>query len=111
MLDVLDLDYIRTARAKGCKEETVINKHALRNAMIPISGVVIGGIRASLLGSMIIEQTFNIYGLGMTYFEAISYRDFYMIIGVTIYLVFVIVFMNLVADVMYTIIDPRIVYT
>jgi ABC-type dipeptide/oligopeptide/nickel transport system permease component len=111
MLDVLDQDYVRTARAKGCREETVINKHALRNAMIPVSGVIIGGIRGSLMGSMILEQTFNIYGLGMSFFYAITYRDYFMINGITIYLIFVIVFTNLIADIMYTIIDPRIVYT
>jgi len=110
MLDVLEQDYIRTARAKGCLENTVINKHALRNAMIPTSNLIIGGIAGSLTGSMIIEQTFNMYGLGMSMFYAITYLDYWMITGIALFIAVIVLLANLSADIMYTIIDPRIVY-
>ncbi len=110
MLDVLEQDYIRTARAKGCLENTVINKHALRNAMIPTSNLIIAGIAGSLTGSMIIEQTFNMYGLGMSMFYAIRFLDYWLITGIALFIAVIVLIANLSADIMYTIIDPRIVY-
>ena len=110
MLDILDQDYIRTARAKGCLENDVINKHALRNAMIPTATVIIGGVATSLTGSFLIEETFNIAGLGSTMFYAINYSDYWLINAITIYISIIIIAANLIADVLYTIIDPRIVY-
>lgn len=111
MLDILEQDYIRTARAKGCLEKTVFNKHAFRNAMIPTTTVIVGGVAGSLMGSFIIEQTFNIFGLGYTFFMSIQYRDYYLINAITIYTAMLVIISNLVADVLYTIIDPRIIYT
>lgn len=111
MLDVLEQDYIRTARAKGCKDKEVFNKHALRNAMIPVSTIVVGGVASGLIGSFIIEQTFNIFGLGLTFFLSITYRDYYLINAITLYIALIVVVSNLVADVLYTVIDPRIIYT
>ncbi|MHA1728327.1 MAG: ABC transporter permease [Promethearchaeota archaeon] len=110
MLDVLDQDYIRTARAKGCLEDTVVNKHALRNALIPTSNIIIGSITGSLTGSMILEVTFNLYGLGQTMFDAIMFRDYFMINGIALFIAIIILLGNLMADIMYTIIDPRIIY-
>ncbi|MHA1671273.1 MAG: ABC transporter permease [Promethearchaeota archaeon] len=111
MLDVLNQDYIRTARAKGVSEKDVINKHALRNALIPTSNLIIGGTAAALLGSVYIEKIFNYQGFGYILFEAIWNGDIPVINGCILYASLIILASNLIADVMYTIIDPRIVYT
>jgi len=110
MLDVLNQDYIRTARAKGVPEKDVINKHALRNALIPTSNLIIGGTAAALLGSVYIERIFNYQGFGYTLFEAIWSGDIPVINGCILFASLIILASNLIADVMYTIIDPRIVY-
>jgi ABC-type dipeptide/oligopeptide/nickel transport system permease component len=110
MLDVLEQDYVRTARSKGCLESTVINKHALRNAMIPTSTMIIGSVAGSLTGSMIIEITFEMYGLGRSMFDAITFKNYPMINGIALFFAIIVLLANLVADVMYTIIDPRITY-
>ena len=111
MLDVLNQDYIRTARAKGVPEKDVINKHALRNALIPTSNLIIGGTAAALLGSVYIERIFNYQGFGFILFEAIWSGDIPVINGCILFASLIILASNLIADVMYTIIDPRIVYT
>ncbi len=110
MLDVLQQDYIRTARAKGCLESTVFNKHALRNAMIPTSTVVVAGFRNALIGSVIVERIFNYIGLGFTTWESILYSDYWMILGIILYFGIIVLASNLISDVLYTIIDPRIMY-
>ena len=110
MLEVLDQDYIRTARAKGVLEKDVINKHALRNALIPTSNLIIGGIASGLLGSLYIEVTFNYKGFGYYMVQSIFSGDFLVINGLLVFSVIIILTGTLVADVMYTIIDPRIVY-
>jgi len=111
MLDVLNQDYIRTARAKGVPEKDVINRHALRNALIPTSNLIIGGTAAALLGSVYIETIFNYQGFGYVLFDAIWNGDIPIINGCILYASLIIISSNLIADVMYTIIDPRIVYT
>lgn len=111
MLDVLNQDYIRTARAKGVPEKQVINRHALRNALIPTSNLIIGGTAAALLGSVFIENVFNYRGFGYTLFSAIWDGDIPVINGCILFATIIILIGNLVADVMYTIIDPRIIYT
>jgi peptide/nickel transport system permease protein len=110
MLDVLQMDYIRTARAKGCPESTVINKHALRNAMIPTSTGIVLGFALAITNSMITEQVFNMYGMGQTYFYAIIYRDYWMITGCASTVAIAVLIGYLAADITYTIIDPRITY-
>lgn len=110
MLDVLDQDYIRTARAKGVKESDVINKHALRNALLPVSNVIIGGTTTTLLGSFFIEVTFVYNGFGRTMVWAILGGDYLLINGLLVIGTIIILIGNLVTDVMYTIIDPRITY-
>lgn len=111
MLDVLNQDYIRTARAKGVAEKDVINKHALRNALIPISSIIIAGTAGSLLGSLFVETIFQYKGFGWTIVNAIFQGDFILINGCVIFASIIIITGNLVADVAYTIIDPRIIYT
>ena len=110
MLGVLDQDYIRTARAKGVKEKDVVNKHALRNAILPTSHLVIGGTAGALLGSLFVEVTFNYTGFGYTMYMAIILGDYLVINGLLVFSTIVIISGTLIADVAYTIIDPRIIY-
>ena len=110
MLEVLDSDYIRTARAKGVEENDVINKHALRNALIPTSNLIIGGTAAMFLGSLFIEMTFNYQGFGYWFLESIRRGDYLLINGLMVFSVIIVLVGILVTDVMYTIIDPRISY-
>jgi len=110
MLEVMDQDYIRTARAKGVLERDVINKHALRNALLPTSNLIIGGTAAALLGSLFVEVTFNYRGFGYYMVQAIFTGDYLVINGLLVFSVIIILIGTLVTDVMYTIIDPRIVY-
>ncbi len=110
MLEVMDQDYIRTARAKGVLEKDVINKHALRNALLPTSNLIIGGTAASLLGSLFIEVSFNYRGFGYYMVQAIFAGDYLVINGLLVFSIIIILTGTLVTDVMYTIIDPRIIY-
>ena len=110
MLEVLHQDYIRTARSKGLAEHAVIVGHALKNAMIPVL-TVMGPIAAVLVtGSFIIESTFAIPGVGRAFVDAVIRRDYAMIMGSTLFYTFVVAFANLVVDVLYAVVDPRIHY-
>ena len=111
MLDVLDSDYIRTARAKGVEENDVINKHALRNALIPTSNLIIGGTAGAILGSLFIEMTFHYKGFGWWFLDSVNRGDYLVINGLMVFSVIIVLVGILVTDVMYTIIDPRITYT
>ena len=111
MLDVLNQDYIRTARAKGVPEKEIINKHALRNALIPTSNLIIGGVASILLGSIFIEYIFEYPGFGDTFFTSIISGNISVINGCVIVATIILLSSNLIADVLYTIIDPRIIYT
>jgi peptide/nickel transport system permease protein len=110
MLDVLDQDYIRTARAKGVQEKNVINKHALRNAILPTSHMVIGGTAGALLGSLFVEMIFNYTGFGYYMLAAIYSGDYFLINGLLVFSTIIIISGTLIADIAYTIIDPRILY-
>jgi len=110
MLDVLDQDYVRTARAKGVKEDKVINKHALRNAILPTSHMVIGGTAGALMGSLFVEMVFVYKGFGFYMLEAILRGDYFLINGLLVFSAIIVISGTLVADVAYTIIDPRIIY-
>lgn len=108
MLDVLGQDYIRTARAKGVRPIKVIFVHALRNAVIPVITYV-GPLTASILtGSLVVEKIFTIGGLGSKFVDSITNRDYPMIMGTTIFLAFIMVLMNLLSDLVYKLVDPRI---
>ena len=108
MLDVLRQDYIRTARAKGVKEFSVITRHAVKNAMIPVLSVL-GPIFAGLItGSFIIENAFAIPGLGNAFVSSVLIRDYGLIMGVTLFYAGIIAAMNLVVDLAYAMADPRI---
>ncbi|MBN2472388.1 MAG: ABC transporter permease [Anaerolineae bacterium] len=108
LLQVLREDYIRTARAKGLKERVVIYGHALKNALIPVA-TILGPLLAGVLtGSFIVEQIFNIPGIGDAFVDSVASRDYNLLVGVTIiYSVFLITG-NILVDVMYTWLDPRI---
>ena len=108
MLDVLGQDYIRTARAKGVAERMVILKHGLRNAILPVV-TYLGTLIANLLtGSFIVERLFAIPGLGKYFVDSITARDYNIIMGVTIFLGVFVVACNLIVDVVYGVIDPRV---
>jgi peptide/nickel transport system permease protein len=108
MLDVLSQDFIRTAKAKGASRASVLYQHGLRNALIPIATVV--GIQASrlLAGTVIVEQVFSIPGLGSLLVDSLSRRDYTMAQGTIMTLAAMVIVVNLVIDIAYTVIDPRI---
>lgn len=110
MLEVIEQDYIRTARAKGVQEDVVLNKHALRNAMIPTSNFIIGGVARRLTGSLLIETCFNYTGFGYWMISAIRNGDLAVVNGLLVFSSIIILSGILIADVMYTVIDPRITY-
>ncbi len=110
MLSVLDQDYVRTARAKGVKEKDVVNKHALRNAILPTSHLIIGGTAGALLGSLFVEVIFNYTGFGYYMYQAIILGDYLVINGLLVFSTIMIISGTLIADVAYTIVDPRIIY-
>ncbi len=108
MLDVLGQDYIRTARAKGVREQTVIFKHALRNALIPVITYV-GPLTAYIVtGSLVVETVFTVGGLGTKFVTGINNRDYPMIMGTTIFLATLMVAMTLISDLLYRVADPKI---
>ena len=108
MLDVMGQDYVRTARAKGVARLKVIFKHTLRNALIPVITYV-GPMTASILtGSLVVEKIFTIGGLGAKFVDGITNRDYPMIMGTTIFLAVLMVTMNLLTDIVYKMVDPRI---
>jgi oligopeptide transport system permease protein len=110
MLEVLRQDYIRTARAKGLAEYVVVLRHTIKNAMVPILTVA-GPIFANLItGSFIIESFFSIPGVGRRFVEAVFVRDYGMIMGTVLFYAFVIALANLVVDLLYAVVDPRIRY-
>ena len=110
VLDVSKQDFMRTARAKGLRESLLIKRHLLKNALIPVV-TVLGPILAFLLvGSLIVETIFSVPGIGRLLVQGISQRDYSLIMGTTLLYAFVIAVLNLVVDVLYAFIDPRITY-
>ena len=108
MLDALGQDYIRTAKAKGVSPRKVIFVHGLRNALIPVITYVGPMIAGILTGSMVVEAIFNLGGLGSKFVSAITNRDYTLIMATTIFLATVMVIANLLTDIVYKIVDPRI---
>lgn len=111
MLEVLRQDYIRTAWSKGLRERSIVTRHALRNALIPVITVI--GLQLPILvgGSVIIEQVYSIPGIGRYYIQAVTQHDYPVIQAINILVAFVVVFTNLGVDVLYSVLDPRIRYT
>ena len=111
MLEVLTQDYIRTARAKGLAEWAVIVRHTIKNAMVPVLTVV-GPIFAVLVtGSFITETIFSIPGVGRRFVAAVFDRDYGLIMGTTLFYATIVAFSNLIVDILYAVVDPRIRYS
>lgn len=108
MLEVMQQDYIRTARAKGLSESRVIGKHALKNALVPVITYVGPMIAAVLTGSFVTEKIFAIPGMGKMFVESVGNRDYTVVMGATIFYAIFLVIMILIVDILYSIIDPRI---
>jgi ABC-type dipeptide/oligopeptide/nickel transport system permease component len=108
MLDVLSTDYVRTARSKGLHEYAVITRHAIRNALLPVvtvSGVIFADV---ITGSFFVETVYSVPGLGRYFVKSITERDYPVILGTVLLLGAVISIMNLVVDLLYPLVDPRI---
>ena len=108
MLDIIKSDYIRTARSKGLADKMVYYKHALRNAMIPVATGLGGYLRVFLAGSLIIERIFNLDGIGLLSYSSILARDYNVIMGITFISALLLLAGNIVSDVIYVMVDPRI---
>jgi oligopeptide transport system permease protein len=107
MLETLQADYIRTARAKGLRWRRVVGVHVLRNSLIPVvtaAGPLLGFL---ITGSFVIEQIFAIPGIGRYYVTAVTARDYSVVMGLTVLLSVIIIFANLVVDILYGFLDPR----
>jgi ABC-type dipeptide/oligopeptide/nickel transport system permease component len=110
MLEVLNQDYVLTARAKGLREGVVVGRHALRNALIPVV-TIIGLTFGNLLGGAVITETiFARLGIGQMYVEAVLQKDFTLVQGTTLFISLSYVLINILTDILYVVIDPRIRY-
>jgi len=108
LLEVLGLDYIRTARAKGLRERAVVVRHGLRTALLPVVTVIGLSIGAFLSGAVLTETIFNLTGIGRTILEAVNGRDYIMIQGITLLVAMAYVLVNLLVDISYAMLDPRV---
>jgi peptide/nickel transport system permease protein len=108
LLEVLGLDFVRAARAKGLTQRTVVMKHALRNAMLPVVTIMGLQIGALLAGAVLTETIFSLAGVGKTLFESITARDYPVIQGFTVVIALIYLIANLVVDLSYAFLDPRI---
>lgn len=110
MMDVLDQDYVRTARAKGVRRDRVIMRHAFRNALLPLTTIIGLQIGYVLGGAVLVEQVFSWPGIGTLAVNAIQARDFPLVQGVTLLVASAYVFTNLLTDIAYLFVDPRVSY-
>lgn len=111
MLDVLNQDYIRTAKAKGLPGYIIILRHALKNALIPVVTFLGPFFAYILTGNFVVEYVFNVPGIGQSFVTSIGNRDYPVIMGTTILFATLLVTFNLLVDIAYTIVDPRIKLT
>lgn len=107
-LDVLGMDYVRTARAKGLRERMVLGRHVVRNAMIPFLTVVAIDIPLYLTGAVLVETVFSWPGMGRLFFDSLTKRDYPILMGVLLLGAVLVILGNLIADVLYAVVDPRI---
>lgn len=108
MLEVLNQDYVRTARAKGLPDKVVIYKHALRNGMIPIVTFIGGALPSLFAGAIITETIFAWPGIGKVFYQSIGQRDYLFMMGFVMLLAILTMLGNLLSDVLYSVVDPRI---
>ncbi len=111
MLDVIELDYVRTAKAKGLSTKTVYMKHALRNALIPVVTGMSGILSLFFSGSILIERIFNLDGMGLLGFTAVGARDYNVLMGLIFFQSLMFLLGRLVTDILYVVVDPRIDFT
>lgn len=110
LLETMSADYIRTARAKGVSESRILIRHALRNSMIPVVTFIGADVGALLAGAIVTESVFNIPGLGRATFDAVRNQEGAVVVGILTLIVFFYIFFNLVVDILYAVLDPRIRY-
>ena len=108
MLEVTRKDYVRTAHSKGLQQGSVVSRHMIRNALIPVVTILGPTLAFLVTGSFIIERIFNIPGVGQFYLNAITTRDYSLLMAMTVLYAFAVAFLNVVVDVLYAYIDPRI---
>lgn len=108
LLDTLSMDYVRTARAKGLREKTVIYKHAFRNALIPITGYVVGSIAGIFGGSVIIETLFSWKGVGKLLIDSLNSQDYSVALAMQMFYILLALISNLITDLCYLLVDPRV---
>jgi len=111
MLEVTRKDYIRTAQSKGLRDQAVVSRHMIRNALIPVVTILGPTLAFLVTGSFIIEQIFGIPGMGKFYISSIATRDYSLLMAMTMLYAFAVAFLNVVVDVLYAYIDPRIRYS
>ena len=111
MLEVTRKDYVRTAHSKGLRDQAVVSRHMIRNALIPVVTILGPTLAFLVTGSFIIEQIFGIPGVGRFYIESIETRDYGLLMAMTMLYAFAVAFLNVVVDVLYAYIDPRIRYS
>jgi oligopeptide transport system permease protein len=111
MLEVTRKDYIRTAHSKGVRNQAVVSRHMIRNALIPVVTILGPTLAFLVTGSFIIERVFNIPGMGQFYLNSIATRDYSLLMAMTMLYAFAVAFLNVVVDVLYAYIDPRIRYS
>jgi peptide/nickel transport system permease protein len=110
MLEVLGQDYVTTARAKGLPEKVVILRHTFKNALLPVVTLITLGLPGLIGGSVIVESIFAWPGMGLLLINAVNFRDYPVMMGGTLISAFLVLFANLLADILYTLVDPRIRY-
>jgi oligopeptide transport system permease protein len=111
MLEVTRKDYIRTAHSKGLANQSVVSRHMIRNALIPVVTILGPTLAFLVTGSFIIERIFNIPGVGQFYLNSIQTRDYSLLMAMTVLYAFAVAFLNVVVDILYAYIDPRIRYS
>ena len=108
MIDALRMDYIRTARAKGLKEKVVIYSHAWRNALLPVITLIISWFMSIFMGSIVIEQIFQLNGIGKMYYVGLMNQDYDMALAVNMLYFIITLLSNLITDLSYGLVDPRV---
>lgn len=108
MVDSLSMDYIKTARAKGLSEKTVIYSHAWRNALLPVITLIIGWIMSIFSGAFIIESMFSLNGMGRLYMDSLNYKDFNVVLAIQMFYIIISLVGNLIVDLSYGLVDPRV---
>ena len=108
MLEVIRSDFIRTARAKGLSERLIVWRHMLRGALLPVVSYLGPAVASMLTGSVVVEKIFNVPGIGPYFVDAAFNRDYFLVMGIVLLYAFFLLFMNLVVDILYGFLDPRI---